>query len=297
MADLLTAIAALLWPLLVLTVLLLFRAQLKALLGGSEVTLELGGQKVTVKQLSDQQAALIDDLQRQVVGLRADLAGLRPPSYPEPPYPEWPPPWLDEDRGLEKRGDTVPGAPVPGGPVPGGPPLPPWQGGPGSPGRGPAAPEEPYADADDDDSEPVDRRTAPGAPWTQPEPPTRRPRSVLWVDDTPQDNALMLDSLRRQGVTVDLASTTESAMGLMQDRSYGAVISGMSRSELGHDLPDAGLRLLARVREVDRAMPVVLVGSGGPAERVQALAAGATDLTGSPVRILEILREYGVVDA
>lgn len=289
MAELLSAIAALSWPLLVLTVLLLFRAQLKALLGGSEVTLELGGQKVTVKQLSDQQSVLIDDLQRQVVGLRADLAGLRPASYPTPSLPEWPPPWVDEERGLEKRGEpvVVPPAPVPGPgwPVPGGPP-PSSSGGPVDP---PSAPEA-------DDIERGDQWSPPtGPPWKQPE-PAKRPRSVLWVDDDPQANALSIDSLRRQGVSVDLASTTDAAMRLMQDRSYGAVLSGISRAENGHELSDAGRRLLARVREVDRVMPVVLVGSGGPAERTQALAAGATDLTGSPVRVLEILREYRILD-
>lgn len=291
MAELLSAIAALLWPLLVLTVLLLFRAQLKALLGGSEVTLELGGQKVTVKQLSDQQSVLIDDLQRQVVGLRADLAGLRPPSYPTPSLPDWPPPWVDEERGLEKRGEpvVVPPAPGPGWPVPGGPP-PSSSGGPVDP---PAAPE---ADREADDIERGDQWSPrPGLPWKQPE-PAKRPRSVLWVDDDQQANALMIDSLRRQGVSVDLASTTDAAMRLMQDRSYGVVLSGISRAENGHELPDAGRRLLARVREEDRVMPVVLVGSGGPAERTQALAAGATDLTGSPVRVLEILREHGILD-
>ncbi|GAB2498629.1 hypothetical protein GCM10027063_42750 [Promicromonospora xylanilytica] len=70
MADLISAIAALLWPLLVIVLLLLFGRQLLSKLRSSDdVTLEIGGQRLSFKQATDQQSDMITDLQREVAAL------------------------------------------------------------------------------------------------------------------------------------------------------------------------------------------------------------------------------------
>jgi CheY-like chemotaxis protein len=87
MAETITAVASLLWPLIVLLSVWIFRSQLRHVIrsaGEREVTLEVGGQRVTLGQLSQVQNDTIADLQKQVGTLREALNG---PS--------------DEDPGLE----------------------------------------------------------------------------------------------------------------------------------------------------------------------------------------------------
>jgi hypothetical protein len=49
--------------------LFMFRRPVIHLLGSADLTIEVAGQKLTIKQLSDQQTQLITDLQRQVARL------------------------------------------------------------------------------------------------------------------------------------------------------------------------------------------------------------------------------------
>jgi hypothetical protein len=79
-AQMIGAIASLVWPLLLLLALLVFRAPLSRLIRSAEDrewTLEVGGQKITVKQLSDQQNTLIADLQEQIGALHRTVGELR----------------------------------------------------------------------------------------------------------------------------------------------------------------------------------------------------------------------------
>lgn len=76
MAEIITAVAALLWPLIVLTLLITFRRPLREVVHSAkhrEVTLEVGGQVVTLGKLNEVQNATIADLQRQIGTLKAEL--------------------------------------------------------------------------------------------------------------------------------------------------------------------------------------------------------------------------------
>ncbi len=101
MADLISAIASLLWPLLVIVVLLVFGRQLLSKLSNSDdVTLEIGGQRLNFKQATDQQSDMITDLQREVASLKRRLDPEPWASYREhaavlPPY-----------EHAERRGDN-----------------------------------------------------------------------------------------------------------------------------------------------------------------------------------------------
>lgn len=79
MADLINAVASLLWPLVVLFLLLGFRSQFREIIGSAakrEVTLEIGGQTVTLGKLSEAQSEAIADLQKQLGTLREQVAAL-----------------------------------------------------------------------------------------------------------------------------------------------------------------------------------------------------------------------------
>lgn len=66
------------------------------------------------------------------------------------------------------------------------------------------------------------------------------PAGVLWVDDRPDHNARLLDSLRDQGVRVEVAHSVTDALTRLGERQYAIVVSDVSRVDDG----EAGLRQL-----------------------------------------------------
>ncbi|MFI2361424.1 response regulator [Promicromonospora sp. NPDC019610] len=233
-ADLIGAVASLLWPLLVIVVLLVFGRQLLSKLRNSDdVTLEIGGQRLNLKQATDQQSDMITDLQREVALLKRQLDGVLP----------------------------TPGTGVPG----------------QSQGVTPPPDETGWASSE------RERRVS--VPANLP---------ILWVDDHPENNAMVTESWRREGAQVDTARSTAEAMRLLGSRRYGLVISDMGRHESGVDVPDAGLRLLAEVRAADAHLPFVLYGNVEPVSDV-ARAAGATLVTGSTFELVDFASKLGVL--
>ncbi|WP_225997824.1 response regulator [Myceligenerans pegani] len=298
-ADLITSVAALLWPLLVLAALLLLWRPLAALLRKSDLELELGGQRISITQLNDQQNRMIVDLQNQVVALRERVEALSGGGVPG-----WP------ASGVDGPGAGLPGSPPSdvGGrePTPGAPPS--DDGGNGAPGMPPSGidgrdagvPGRPPSDAHDH------RPGVPGLPPSAADDGDGRPgqgtratsREVLWVDDHPENNAILIDGLQRDGAVVTLARSTREAMERLRYGSYGAIISDMGRREDGTEVPTAGLTLLRKVREVDPAVPFVIYGSPETmrAHGATARAAGATDMTSSQMTVREVLGEAGVLE-
>ena len=215
MADVFTAIASLMWPLLVLAALLLFWRPLARLIGSADITVKVGGQTVTIKQLTDQQSELVADLQREVAQLTQRLAAL-----------------------------SVDGAEADG-----------------------AAPPE----------------------------NARVPAAVLWVDDNPANNAVLIGRLRGDDVRVDLARSTNEGLGRFDEQRHGVVVSDMSRVEDGKTVPDAGVLLLKEVRARAPAVPFVIYTSAGHAFWQQARDAGATEITSSSMVLMEQLRSAGLL--
>lgn len=270
MADLISAIAALLWPLLVIVVLLVFGRQLLSKLRNSDdVTLEIGGQRLNFKQATDQQSDMITDLQREVASLKARLVNLE----------------VTDGASLRLRPTDLP-------------PYESSEGGVDNGWTGPfATPDEVVPEETADESD----RVPESVPWsgTGPERPMhpgrRASHSILWVDDHPENNAVLADSWRRAGAHVETARSTSEALHLLETQAYGLIISDMGRRESGADVPDAGLRLLAKVRASDPVTPFVLYGNVGPFSD-PALAAGATLVTGSTFELMEFANGLGMLD-
>jgi CheY-like chemotaxis protein len=280
-ADLISAIASLLWPLLVIVVLLIFGRQLLSKLRNSDdVTLEFGGQRLNFKQATDQQSDMITDLQREVASLkrRLDDVGhgtgasyrMRPGGLPPYEYSE-----RRDDNDWLRPVET------------------PDKAGPGAPEA--ATPTDDELDLMPDPWEPLP--TVPGAPTIPSAPTTVRPapHSILWVDDHPENNAVLADSWRREGADVEIARSTSEAMRLLEGRRYGLIISDMGRRESNVDVPDAGLRLLANVRATDPGTPFVLYGNVAQFADA-ARAKGATMVTGSTFELMEFASGLGMLD-
>lgn len=276
-----TAIASLLWPLLVLAALIVYRRPLGRLLRSAERrewTLEIAGQKLSMGQVREQQSALISDLQRQLGTMRQELDELRRDRYlgyrlapPLPPLEPVAPPDADEPAEPWEPSPDPWGAPQgspPGSPSAGPPPA----------GPPPEPPLEPRA------YQPTYRPTPPGS-------------GVLWVDDHPENNAILTDTLLRDGVRIDTALSTDEALARMRRHRYAAIISDMDRVEQGTDLPDAGLRLLDAVNRTEPAPPIVIYCGerDALAYRERALAAGARAITASAAEVVTQLQRLDIV--
>ncbi|GAB2490851.1 hypothetical protein GCM10027063_35090 [Promicromonospora xylanilytica] len=120
-------------------------------------------------------------------------------------------------------------------------------------------------------------------------------RSILWVDDHPENNAMLSESWRRDGAAVDVARSTGEAMRLLDGRRYGLIISNMARRESDVAVPDAGLQLLTQVRAINPNVPLVLYGNVGSLEQA-VRAAGANLVTDSTFELTEFASGLGMFD-
>jgi len=239
MAQTLSSIASLLWPLIVIVALVIFRHPLLRIVRSAEHRewiLEVGGQKLTMKQLSEQQNSMITDLQKQIGGLSRTIAELTADHARAPDH-------LRLDKDVAQDSGDIP------------------------------------------------------AQTSVVEPSSALAHSALWVDDHPENNALLIEELQRNSVRVDLAGSTREGLALLNQRRYGIVLSDMGRVEDGREVTDAGLRLLQAVRETDTSIPFLIYCSVGAAARYreQALANGATAITSSPTDVSKHLQSLGLV--
>lgn len=320
MSETISAIASLLWPLIVLAVLVVFRGPLAKVIRSTETrdfTIKIGGQEVSVGELHRQQVDMISDLQDQISKLHQQI---QPADQRQPA----------KTTGAAKvPADT----PVPvssrtsGGTVP---PVSDYDAETDTELAHVAVPaqERPQVQADpvmkapwerlelppSHDHEPAQRKQEPGAPplsvvpspgpgsdlipeWAMEAPDTRpKPAGVLWVDDHPAHNALLVDHLERQGVVVDTARSTKEALQKLTGQRYQLIVSDMERVESGKPVPNAGLELIRTVRTFDRDTPVVIYGrGGGRAMEDTATQIGADLVTNSWYQLSQEMHRIGVL--
>jgi len=117
------------------------------------------------------------------------------------------------------------------------------------------------------------------------------PRSVLWVDDYPTNNAQLAASLREKGIEVILATSTKEALHRLRSRTVDVVISDMGRNEDGTPMPDAGVKLTELIRSENTQIPIYIFCShrGVIAHEAAARKAGATAVTSSALELLASL--------
>jgi PleD family two-component response regulator len=71
---------------------------------------------------------------------------------------------------------------------------------------------------------------------------------ILWVDDNIRHNLFEVKYVQRLGAAVQTATTTDEALRVLDDDWFDLVISDMHRVESGVDEPQAGLKLLRKIR-------------------------------------------------
>ena len=109
---------------------------------------------------------------------------------------------------------------------------------------------------------------------------------ILWVDDRPDNNIFERQALEALGINIDLATSTEEAMQLVQRRSYDLIISDMGRPSDER----AGYTLLRQLREGGNNAPFVIYsGSRAPEHVREARRRGAIGSTNSPQELVSIV--------
>jgi CheY-like chemotaxis protein len=302
MAETIYWLATLLWSLVVLLALIVFRRPLGRLIrsaGNRDLQVRIADQDLSVAELARQQADLINDLQNQVSALRqrigeletsgrrrADLAAERadaqlarlvdpapaPIAIPAQPEPE-----------SEPMRPIAPHSPFP---VPAGPP--PWDRVEAIAEPAATAPPAPVGVPEAAPVEP-----GPAQPVAGPIEGRPAPTGLLWVDDHPEHSAVQIDLLQRHQVLVHTARSTEEALETLRRRRYEMVVSGMTREENGKSIPNAGLELVRAIRMLDQETPIAIYSNGQPAGMYGPMArdAGANVLTGSWFELAEELRD------
>lgn len=101
-------------------------------------------------------------------------------------------------------------------------------------------------------------------------------RSLLWVDDRPENNTLEREAFVAAGLDVTLALSTNEALNLLAKQRFAVIISDMGRKEG----PREGYVLLEAVRAKDQQTPFfIYAGSRAPAHQREAAARGAQGTT------------------
>lgn len=70
---------------------------------------------------------------------------------------------------------------------------------------------------------------------------------ILWVDDHPENNAPIIDLLRRFGAVVETPRSNSEALGLRAGARYDVVISDVARDDEGPNSEMMGVELAAEV--------------------------------------------------
>lgn len=92
------------------------------------------------------------------------------------------------------------------------------------------------------------------------------PKSILWVDDHPENNRYGVTYFRNNGIEVGIALSTNQALDLIEHNSYAVIISDMDRREG----PREGYVLLDTLRERGDTTPFIFfTGSATPEHKLE----------------------------
>lgn len=117
-------------------------------------------------------------------------------------------------------------------------------------------------------------------------------KRVLWVDDNPSNNALIVEKLQDDGFAVDLALSTKEGMSLFKRRHYDLVLSDMGRKEGNRDVPDAGVVLAKEIRSLSPNVPFLVFCSSRARDAFapRAMNAGANHVTSSAIELYKLIQ-------
>ena len=116
---------------------------------------------------------------------------------------------------------------------------------------------------------------------------------ILWVDDHPKNNAFLIESLNKEGISVSTAKHTKEAIKRFKHGAFDCVISDSTRLE-GNEIQNhqAGFELAGALREIDKNVPIyIYTDEVNKKMKEKAHDVGATAITSSPSELLKLLSD------
>ncbi|CAN5905956.1 hypothetical protein BH23GEM7_BH23GEM7_01630 [soil metagenome] len=116
-------------------------------------------------------------------------------------------------------------------------------------------------------------------------------KSILWVDDRPENNSLMIERLTNLGISVVTATSTAAALARLEQQPVDRIISDLARpDDPGNEI--AGIEFIRELRSRGVTTPVIIhcAPEAAVKYRQQALEAGAEAVTPSQTGLLDALR-------
>jgi CheY-like chemotaxis protein len=113
--------------------------------------------------------------------------------------------------------------------------------------------------------------------------PVLSQKSVLWVDDVPDNNKYEALALRTFGVHVDQTPSSEGALAKLEARPYDLILSDIERD----GLEDAGIRFLKQLRAEGNQTPVVFY--IGKVDRSRGVPPGAFGIADMPEPLFHLV--------
>ena len=114
-------------------------------------------------------------------------------------------------------------------------------------------------------------------------------KTILWVDDFPQNNDYPKGMLEQAGIKFTLALDTESAVKILQKQKFDLIISDMGRG----DNRSAGIDLLKELKRLNINTPTIIYASSHAIDTYgnEALKLGAIAVTTGVTRVLNIVQK------
>lgn len=126
--------------------------------------------------------------------------------------------------------------------------------------------------------------------------PRNGTRSILWVDDHPRNNAVMIQNLSEAGITVTNALNTQEALGRLRTQTFDKVVTDMTHPDSGNDKAAnaaGGIELVKSVRVMNENLPIYIYTTAEKAEKMfdEAQEVGANQITGSATILMALLKD------
>jgi CheY-like chemotaxis protein len=103
-------------------------------------------------------------------------------------------------------------------------------------------------------------------------------KSILWVDDHPENNSYGRDFFENNGIEVGIALSTDQALSLLEHNSYAVIISDMG----GREGPREGYVLLDELRRRGINTPfIIFAGSNNLEHKIETEQHGGNGCTNS----------------
>lgn len=112
-----------------------------------------------------------------------------------------------------------------------------------------------------------------------------RSAAILWVDDKPEGNFYEMESLRKLGISIDTATSSEGAEVKLKHRKYDLIITDLRR---GND-SNAGLKFIkTELQHRPESKILVYTNYSSSQQKSAVLAAGAKGMTSRPSELFEL---------